>query len=270
MENNQSEVTQTSVKLRTGYQLKLEDGESCFWFEMDHPRERVPDFQTIFDYYIVKNHWATWIKPGMTVIDIGGHSGDTAIPMMTQCRATVLTVEPNPVILPYLQFNCAANKHLGKFVVATQAVTNQTASGLTFKDHQNAMCNGGLVNEKWDAETAARVAGMSGDSITVDGMTLEEMCNQYLTKEEIANIGFVKTDTEGHDIEIIRSSKDFLQKHKPVLFTEWFVAYSAADTIELFKAIEDAGYQAFNPETMQPADPSIRSEDLICIHKDNL
>ena len=89
-------------------------------------------------------------------------------------------------------------------------------------------------------------------------------------KSEIANIGFVKTDTEGHDIEIIRSSKDFLQKHKPVLFTEWFVAYSAADTIELFKAIEDAGYQAFNPETMQPADPSIRSEDLICIHKDNL
>ncbi len=132
------------------------------------------------------------------------------------------------------------------------------------------MCNGGLVNEKWDAETAARVAGMSGDSITVSGMTLDAMCSKYLTQEEINNIGFIKTDTEGHDIEIIRSSRDFLQKHKPVLFTEWFVAYSEADTIELFNAIEQAGYQAFYPETMQPADPSQRSEDLICIHKDNL
>ena len=62
-------MTQTSIKVRNGYKIDLPDGESCFWFEMDHPRERVPDFQTIFDYYIVKHHWATWIKPGMTVID---------------------------------------------------------------------------------------------------------------------------------------------------------------------------------------------------------
>ena len=263
-------MTQTSIKVRNGYKIDLPDGESCFWFEMDHPRERVPDFQTIFDYYIVKHHWSTWIKPGMTVIDIGGHSGDTAIPMMSQCRATVLTVEPNPVILPYLEFNCAVNSHLGRFVIATEAVTNQTAEGLTFKDHQNAMCNGGLVNEKWDAKTAERVAGMSGESITVSGMTLEAMCEKYLTADERANIGFVKTDTEGHDIEIIRSSRDFLQKHKPVLFTEWFVAYSEADTAELFRVIDQAGYQAFYPETMQPADPSVRSEDLVCIHRDNL
>ena len=206
----------------------------------------------------------------MTCIDIGGHSGDTAIPMMTQCQATVLTVEPNPVILPYLQFNCAVNSHLGKFVVATEAVTNQNADGLVFKDHQNAMCNGGLVGETWDAETTQRIAGMSGESITVSGMTLQDMCNKYLTAEEIDKIGFVKTDTEGHDIEIIRSSRDFLIKHKPVLFTEWFVAYSAGDTAELFRVIDEAGYVAFYPETMEPADPSVRSEDLVCIHRDNL
>lgn len=265
---------QTTLPFKTGHRLELDEygvaGQSCFWFEMDHKFERVPDFKTIFDYYIVKNYWSTWIKPGMTCIDIGGHSGDTAIPMMTQCRSTVLTVEPNPVILPYLQFNCAANSHLGKFVVATEAVTNQNADGLVFKDHQNAMCNGGLVGETWDAETTQRIAQMSGESITVSGMTLEAMCNKYLTAEEIDNIGFIKTDTEGHDIEIIRSSRDFLIKHKPVLFTEWFVAYSQADTNELFKVIDQAGYVAFYPETMEPADPGVRSEDLVCIHRDNL
>jgi FkbM family methyltransferase len=261
---------QTSVKLRNGYQLDLPGGESCYWFEMDHPREKVPDFQTIYDYYIEKNFWKLWIKPGMTCIDIGGHSGDTAIPMMSRCRATVLSVEPNPVILPYLKFNCSVNQHLGRFVIANEAVTNCTAYNLTFKDHQNSMCNGGLVGESWDAETAARVAGMSGESITVSGMTLLDMCNKYLTLEEIAKIGFVKTDTEGHDIEIIRSSRDILVKYKPVLFTEWFVAYSQADTNELFRVIEEAGYVAFYPETMEPAHPDQRSEDLVCLHKDNL
>jgi FkbM family methyltransferase len=263
-------MNQTSIKLRNGYKLDIEDGESCYWFEMDHPREKVPDFKTINDYYIEKNFWKMWIKPGMTCIDIGGHSGDTAIPMMSQCRATVLSVEPNPVISPYLEFNCNVNSHLGRFVIAHEAVTSKTADNLTFKDHQNAMCNGGLVGETWDAETAARVAGMSGESITVSGMTLEDMCKKYLSPEEIANIGFIKTDTEGHDIEIIRSSRDILVKYKPVLFTEWFVAYSQADTDELFRAIDQAGYVAFYPDTMKEADPGIRSEDLICLHRDNI
>ena len=265
---------QTSLPFRTGYKLDLDDygwpEQSCHWFEMDHQFERVPDFKTIFDYYIVKNHWSQWIKPGMTCIDIGGHSGDTAIPMMTQCRSTVLTVEPNPTILPYLKFNCSVNTHLGRFVVATEAVTNQNADGLTFKDHQNGMCNGGLVGETWDAETTAKVQGMSGASITVSGMTLETMLDKYLTAEEIANIGFIKTDTEGHDIEIIRNIRDILVKYKPVLFTEWFAQYSAADTAELFKVISEAGYVAFNPETMEEADPSQRCEDLVCLHQDNL
>jgi FkbM family methyltransferase len=263
-------MNQTSIKLRNGYRLELPDGENCYWFEMDHPREKVPDFKTIYDYYIEKNYWKLWIKPGMTCIDIGGHSGDTAIPMMSQCRATVLSVEPNPVISPYLEFNCSVNSHLGRFVIAHEAVTNKTADNLTFKDHQNSMCNGGLVGETWDAETAARVAGMSGDSITVSGMTLEDMCKKYLSPDEIANIGFIKTDTEGHDIEIIRSSRDILVKYKPVLFTEWFVAYSQADTDELFRVIDQAGYVAFYPDTMKEADPSVRSEDLICLHRDNI
>lgn len=263
-------MTQTSVKLRNGHRLDLPDGRSCYWFEMDHPRERATDFKTIYDYYIERNKWKLWIKPGMTCIDIGGHSGDTAIPMMTLCGATVLTVEPNPVIIPFLEFNCKVNRHLGRFVIASEAVTNRNADNLTFKDHQNSMCNGGLVGETWDAETSARVAAMSGESITVSGMTLVDMCEKYISKDEIERIGFIKTDTEGHDIEIIKSSRDFLQKYRPVLFTEWFVAYSESETEKLFKAIEEAGYVAFYPETMQEADPSIRSEDLICLHKDNI
>lgn len=265
---------QTSIKLRTGYKLDLDEydlpNKSCFWFEMDHQFERVPDYKTIFDYYIRKNHWDKWIQPGMTCIDIGGHSGDTAIPMMVRCQSTVLTIEPNPTILPFLEFNCSVNSHLGRFVVASEAVTNQNADGLTFKDHQNGMCNGGLVGETWDAETARRVAGMSGASITVSGMTLESMLEKYLTQDEISKIGFIKTDTEGHDIEIIRSSRDILMKYKPVLFTEWFAQYSNADSLELFQVINEAGYVALYPETMIEASPDLRSEDLVCIHKDNL
>jgi FkbM family methyltransferase len=265
----------TNLPLKSAQNLELDSygyaNDRCTWLEMSHQFDHSPDFKTIFDYYAVKNHWATWIRPGMTCIDIGGHSGDTAIPMMVYSRGTVLTVEPNPVIRPYLKLNCKLNSHLGgRFVVAKEAVTNQNVNGLIFKDHQNGMCNGGLVGETWDAETQARVAGMSGNSITVDGLTLETMLTKYLTPAEIANIGFIKTDTEGHDIEIIRNIRDILVQYKPVLFTEWFAQFSEADTAELFRVISEAGYVAFNPETMEKADPGIRTEDLVCLHQDNL
>lgn len=265
----------STLPLRRAHKLELDSyghtNEHCFWLEMDHQFERVPDYKTIFDYYVEKNHWGKWIKPGMTCIDIGGHSGDTAIPMMVYSRGTVLTVEPNPTIRPYLELNCTANTHLGgRFVIASEAVTNKDSDNLVFKDHHNGMCNGGLVGENWDSETQAKMSGMSGESITVQGMTLESMLNKYLNLDEIAKIGFIKTDTEGHDIEIIRNIRDILVKYKPVLFTEWFAQYGAADTAELFRVITEAGYIAFNPETMEEADPGTRSEDLVCLHKDNL
>lgn len=265
---------QIKLPMKNAYRLSLDDynwpGQHCYWFHMDHRYDHSSSWQSIFEYFVVKNHWGTWIKPGMTCIDIGGHSGDTAIAMMSQCRATVLTVECNPTILPYLQFACDVNSHLGKFVVAKEAVTNTNAANLTFGDHSNGMCNGGILDNNWDPVTARQVAGMTGNTITVDGMTLESMVEKYLTKDDREHIGFIKTDTEGHDIEIIRSSRDFLVKYKPVLFTEWFFAYGPDDTNELFQAIDEAGYVPFYPETMEPADPSTRSEDLICIHKENL
>lgn len=265
----------SNLPLRRAHRLELDSygytNEHSYWLEMDHQFERVPDFKTIFDYYALQNHWNKWIKPGMTCIDIGGHSGDTAIPMMVYSRGTVLTVEPNHTIRPYLELNCAANNHLGgKFVIASEAVTNKNADNLIFKDHHNGLCNGGLIGETWDVETQARMALMSGENITVSGMTLESMLEQYLTSDEINKIGFIKTDTEGHDIEIIRNIRDFLVQYKPVLFTEWFAQYSKSDSEELFKVINDAGYVPFYPESMNEASVDFRSEDLVCLHQDNL
>lgn len=246
------------------------DKQYCYYFQIDHKHSGELPIDRIFDYYLNKLHWNKWIQPGMTVIDIGGHSADTAIPMMARCRSTVLTIEPNPFVLPYLKLNCGVNRHLGKFVIATEAVTERVGDDFVFGDHRNDMINGGILNEKWDQETADKVKAMTENSINVSGMPLEDICKKYLSDDEIKNIGFIKTDTEGNDIEIIRNSRDFLVKYKPVLFTEWFFAYSEKDTAELFRVINDAGYEAFYPENMQPADPTVRSEDLVCIHRDNL
>jgi hypothetical protein len=111
---------------------------------------------------------------------------------------------------------------------------------------------------------------MTGTTLQVKGLPFADICEKYLTQDEIDRIGFVKIDTEGHDIAIIENMRDFLIQHKPVLLTEWFFGYSEADSKKLFDAIHAAGYVAHNPVTMEPADLSNHIEDLLCIHQDNL
>jgi FkbM family methyltransferase len=206
----------------------------------------------------------------MTCVDIGAHIGDTALPMMAACQATVLAIEPNIHMLPFLEKNCEANQTLGRFVIATEAVTNAVTEDLVFGDHNNAMINGGILDTNWDSGTAATVKGMTGNTLQVKGLPFADICEKYLTQDEIDQIGFVKIDTEGHDIAIIENMRDFLIKHKPVLLTEWFFGYSEADSKKLFAAIHAAGYVAHNPVTMEPVDLNNRIEDLLCIHQDNL
>lgn len=244
--------------------------KTCTWYDFEHPLHRMPPIEKVFSYYWNDYHYGIWIQPGMTCIDIGAHIGDTALPMMVASRATVLAVEPNPHMLPFLQKNCEANQEFGRFVIATEAVSDEYSENLVFGDHNNAMINGGILDESWDAGTASIVKGMTGNTLTITGMPFMDICQKYLTNEEIDRIGFIKIDTEGHDIAIIQNMRDFLIKQKPVLLTEWFFGYSESDSKKLFAVIAEAGYIPHNPETMEVANLGQRCEDLLCIHQDNL
>jgi FkbM family methyltransferase len=235
---------------------------------MDHDHERYTDFLQMFNSVVVENNWHKFITPGSTAIDIGGHSGDTAIPMQYLARGTVLSVEPNPRIKPYLDFNCSVNAHLGKFVTAGYAVTTQDIDALEIFDHNNDLCNGGTIDPTWTPELQERMRNMSGKQVTVQGKTLEHICQQYLTEDEINNISFIKTDTEGHDVSILESSSELIDRLKPVIYTEWFFAYTDIENKKMFDVINQIGYQAFNPKTLEPVEYGATPiPDLLLIHK---
>jgi len=259
------ETTFSIPKLRCGHRVGS-GVDAAYWFEMDHTGESPRSLLTIFDQYLNQYGWDKFIKPGMTCIDIGGHSGDTAVPMQYLARATVLSVEPNPLIKQYLDFCCNMNAHLGRFITAEEAVTTENCSAVEILDHNNAMCNGGRIDPAWTPELQARMRGLSGGKITVPGLTLEHLCAKYLSEAEIQKIGFIKTDTEGHDCSILESSASFLERLKPIIFTEWFFAYTDVESRKLFDVIKDIGYLPFYPGTLEPATVDRRSEDLVLIH----
>ncbi len=234
-------------------------GVISYWFEMDHPYEGHRDFSQTLDIYLRDYNWSKILQPGTTIVDIGAHSGDTAVPMLAMSGYCVLTVECNPTIYPWLEFACNMNRHLGKFVVASEAVTTEDNVTVTFSDHNNGMCNGGLVNHNWGI-------GSGSGSIQVPGMRLETLCHKYLTQEEIDRIDVIKIDTEGHDYAILDSSREFVDRIRPKLFAEWFSGFDSTATSRMFDIIDSMNYVPLYPKTFLPADPTRPSEDLLLIH----
>jgi FkbM family methyltransferase len=252
-------------KLRKGYRLDLPD-TSAYYFDIEHDDSHGSNFLTTFNNFIVENNWHRFITTGATVIDIGGHTGDTAIPLQYLARGTVLAVEPMPDNVACMEFNCAVNGHLGKFVTVTGAVTTQDDVSIEILDHSNGLLNGGTIDPSWSPELQAQMRSASGNKVTVNGMTLETLCKRYLTDEEINNISFIKSDTEGHDISIISSSREFIDRLRPVLFIEWFSAYTSVENQHMFQVIEEMGYIAFDPRRLEPASIDNQIPDLLLIH----
>jgi hypothetical protein len=155
------------------------------------------------------------------------------------------------------------NRHLGKFVVASEAVTTEDGVIVTFSDHNNGMCNGGLVNHNWGI-------GAGSGSIDVPGIRLETLCRKYLNNEEIGRIDLIKIDTEGHDFVILDSSREFIDSLRPTLFVEWFSGFGTEEVKRMFDIIAGMDYVALYPKTFELANPAQPSEDLLLIHSTKL
>ena len=220
----------------------------------------------IVDIYFNRYHWDRFIRPGSTVIDVGAHSGDTAVPMQYLARGTVLAIEPNPSIRAYLELNCAINSHLGVFRISDHAVTTQDSVTVDILDHCNSMCNGGVIDPSWSEELKSRMLGLSANRVSVQGSRLDTLLQRNLSDSEIENISFIKLDTEGHDFSILKSSRDLIRDIQPVIFAEWFFGFTATEIAEMFSVIDDLGYVAYLPDSLTPAATSSRQpEDLLLL-----
>jgi FkbM family methyltransferase len=247
--------------------------DSAFWCEWDHPGETPRSFQSIVGSLEAMN-WPRFIKAGSTCIDIGAHSGDTAVPlalfsfdkssMKTGC---VLCVEPNPDVYGVLEINVALNKHLGDFRTCRAAITEADVDEIELADHGNANCNGGILQGGYSVALDKTLQSMATTRYTAQGMTLSSLLTKFLDDEQQRNVTFIKTDCEGYDKQIIRSSREYLAARRPHLFIEWFAWFTPEDDDDLFAAVNEVDYVALDPRNLAPVDRTQRLPDLLCVHK---
>jgi FkbM family methyltransferase len=178
-----------------------------------------------------------YIRPGDSVIDIGAHSGDFSLPLALAAGATgvVFAWEPNPFVFAVLSKNARLNRDKTN-IIPHQAAISGNNEELIFNYSDPGYCNGGLF------EGIGRWKHAHPFPLRVQGRSLTE----WLTRnypERIARIRFIKIDTEGNELSVLKSMEPLIQKQRPTLHLEMYRHLDQPSRLELYRFLKDYGYE---------------------------
>jgi len=180
-----------------------------------------------------------FIKEGDLVIDIGANIGDTTVPMALCAGATGLTLgfDPNPYVFKILQANASLNKDKTNIVPVPCAISEREEE-FYFISSEASFGNGGISSAKESHH------GKFIYPQKIKGVNLKTFLEANYGNR-ISKFTFIKIDTEGYDKEILKSIKDLILAHKPIIVAESFGKSSDDDKMELYDVLDDMGYEIF-------------------------
>jgi len=177
-----------------------------------------------------------FIKPGDLAIDIGTNIGDTTIPMGLAAgkEGLVLGFDPNPYIFKILKENASLNKDKTNIIPLPYAITEKPGE-FTYSSSTADFGNGGI------SSLSGKTHGKFEIEHKIKGINLMAFLNENY-KAYLDKLSFIKIDTEGLDMMIVRSMEDLIRKYQPVVVAECFVDYSNEEKMAFYDLFHDLKY----------------------------
>ena len=212
------------VKLRLNSQRAYDLGVLCGTWE-EHDEHRV---------------LCSYLRPGMTVIDIGAHIGVYSLLMAKVVGPTgcVYAFEPVPQFYERLLANIALNEatNIKPFQIAISDESGEIEFFVSLPHLFASFDEGG--------SSIFPYTPAHSQSIKV----LTETLDSFLERQGIERVDAIKIDVEGAELKVIRGADKTIRRYKPILMVEIQAAtLQAAGTTpeELFETIVGYGYNAF-------------------------
>lgn len=185
------------------------------------------------------NELSQFISPGDTVLDIGAHTGDYSLPLAiaTGVKGCVFAWEPNPYVYSVLEENSKLNLKKTNIIPINAAAADKDGE-LEFFYSDPGHCNGGLFEgfSKWTHGHPYRI---KVKALNAANWLLENY------PERLGKLSFVKIDTEGHELVVIRSLSELLKNTYPTLHLEMFRRLPKNRRTQLVDELNQLGYTAY-------------------------
>jgi FkbM family methyltransferase len=174
--------------------------------------------------------WRSWLKPGMTVIDVGANAGVYAFSAATQVgsQGKVIAIEPFPACVGYLEETCRVNQF--DWVKVYGAAASDRMGNVRLSIQGASELNEVIAD---DAVTSSSV-----QSIEVPCLTLDSLIKQ----ENLQTVDIIKLDAEGHEINVLKGGQGLLEKFSPVVLYE-NIAGGQGNNLEVAEFLIQKGYQ---------------------------
>lgn len=178
----------------------------------------------------------TFLSPGDVAIDIGAHTGDSAIPLALAVgkSGTVLALEPNPYVFPVLQRNATLNSDKTTIVPLPFAATPEDKE-YEFEYGDAGFCNGGLH------ENVSRWKHGLAFKLKIAGKNLA----RYLAAEHrelLPRIRYIKVDAEGYDLTVLLSLSDLIARRRPFIRAEVYKWTGRPQRERMLEFLNQTGY----------------------------
>lgn len=198
-----------------------------------HPKEERKEIRQA-----VVDSLREFLRPGDVALDIGAHSGDTAVPMALAVGPTgaVLAFEPNGYVFPVLERNASLNPGRTRILPFPYAVTPQDGK-MTFEYSDPGFCNGGLH------EGMSRWTHAHAFPLEVTGVALEPFLARH-HPELVDRIRYVKVDAEGFDRSVLESIRGLLSRNRPFVECEFFKRLGLEQRLAQLRTLTSLGYRA--------------------------
>lgn len=181
--------------------------------------------------------WRNYLKPNMTVIDVGANAGVYAFSAANKVGAgLVLAIEPFSQCVRYLQETCKVNNLTNVRVIAAAASDrNGTVKlGISSASELNQ-----IITDSDSVQNSAQNSPNASFE-EVEAITLDSLCD----REGLTNIDILKIDAEGHELQVLMGSENILSAHSPAIMYE-NISGTQTNSLPVADFLQARGYKLF-------------------------
>lgn len=149
------------------------------------------------------------LPPDATVLDVGAHVGEHAIPLAVDTDRRVVAFEPNGESADRLERNARRNGVLDRVDLRRAGVGDARAT-LTFYRSTFSKCSA------FDRDLATRWGARVIDTEPVPVRRIDDLVDA----DRVPPPDGIKIDVEGHELAVLRGAERAVREHRPLLVIE--------------------------------------------------
>jgi len=182
----------------------------------------------IFDYFYQKKFINFLKKRNIdnfdVFLDIGAHKGESINLFASNFDINkIYSFEPNPITFKILSKNIKKiNNKFSKTKIFLENFALGSENRKIFMKHISESSSSTIrnlnTNSKYFKKKFFFLKNLNNQSIFEEIEVKQILLSEYIKKKKIKKITFIKIDTEGYELEVLKGAKDILDKTNYILF----------------------------------------------------